>query len=158
MNTILYEIKDTVGLPAGHLGDGKPDALYIGSFVRGHRIDEFIPRLTEIGAIAPAMDQSQSEIILDQPNGLGGTITGTSAERGAAATVAATPPNLGVASMTVAQMKTKAEELGIEIPRGANKADIQTLIDAHFSPANGNGGDPGDENDEPVQSVTNGGS
>jgi len=69
MNTILYAVIKTVGLPTGQLGPGMPEALFEGSLVKGHRIEEFLPRLTAMEAIQIAPDQSAEESILKTPKG-----------------------------------------------------------------------------------------
>lgn len=154
MNQVLYEVKDTVGLPTGHLGAGNPDALFIGTLIKGHRIEEFLPRLTEFGAVAPAANQNQPENILSAPNASGNPVVeGTSEQRANAATAAASGTSQGVASMTAAELRAKAEEMGIDVPARATKAEVQALIDAKVAETEGSG----DEDDEPVQGVANGG-
>jgi hypothetical protein len=152
MNTILYEVKDAVGLPTGHLGAGNPDALYAGSLILGHRIEEFIPRLVELGAIAPAANQNQPENILSVPNANGNPVVESAPmsneQRVAEATGGSSKQ--GVASMSAADLRAAAEGMGIDVPTRATKAEIQALIDAKVA-ANET------EDDEPVQGVANGG-
>lgn len=129
MNTILYEVIDSVGLPAGHLGPGNPDALYIGTKIRAHRIEEFLPRLTELKAIQICQDQDQPEVILATPGSAGVPIAEAGSPVDASKPAGGTSG--GVATMTAAELRAKAELLGVAVPRGANKAEVQALIDEH---------------------------
>jgi hypothetical protein len=122
MNTILYEVKNTVGLPAGHLGDGMPNALYEGSLIKGHRIAEFLDRLTEHGAVAPHIDQSAAESILDSPTGGAVVVPAQSASPAV---------ENGLASKTRAELATMAQDLGLTFAGNATKAAIIALIEAH---------------------------
>jgi hypothetical protein len=150
MNTILYVAIDTVGLPAGHLGAGNPDALYIGSRIRGHRIADFLPRLTEMKAIEICQDQNLPELILASPGSVGMPIAEAGSPVGASQPSGGTSG--GVATMTAAELRAKAESLGIAVPTRANKAEIQLLIDEHVR----NAEKAANEDDEEPTGTTNG--
>ena len=125
MNTILYEVVKTVGLPAGHLGEGMPDALYEGTLIKGHRIEEFLDRLQTMEAVRPHTDQSASEEVLTAPKGDAVTppAPATSGESTA-------PADAGLSSKTKAELTALAESLGIEVPKSATKDAIIALIEA----------------------------
>lgn len=122
MNTILYEVKHAVGLPAGHLGDGMPNALYEGSLVKGHRIGEYLDRLLELGAVVPCIDQSAAESILDVP--LGNAVTVPTQQGNAVA-------DAGLESKTRAELAAMAQDMGLTFAGNATKATIIGLIEAH---------------------------
>lgn len=126
MNNVLYDVKHEVGLPAGTLGEGLPDVLYSGSRVLGWRIKEFIERLIETGSVVVSPDQSQSEQILLQY--LSEPVAFPDSKDSKASDVKV-EAEIKIEDLTVAQLRDLAAQVGVEIPRNANKATIMQLIE-----------------------------
>jgi hypothetical protein len=123
MNMTIYEVKEHIGLRPGQLGPGNPDALYKGSRVLGSRIEEDLPRLIELEAVAIANNQSDGESILESP------MTDKTVKLAPVESKGSNSPEGDLESLTAVQLRELATSLGIDVPTNANKAAIKTLIE-----------------------------